>query len=251
MNRILKGLALGITAYLVALALTVPAQLVTAYLPEQVQLAAPRGTVWSGRAAWVQLGGFELDGVRWRIQPWRLLLGGLGLHVSVDQAGLSGEGELVMRTHSASIQDTRLQGDIRVLGPYLDPYGVEALGDLELEIESLSGTREGLNAAQGTLSWRNARLERPSSVQLGEVLIALSQDRDTSVATLSNRGGELKLDGRLIVKPGWQYSSQIRIESDPDTPKAIREALKYLGRVDAKGAVTLAQAGSLVDLLRP
>jgi general secretion pathway protein N len=251
MSRIVQGLALGIAAYLVALALTAPARLVTAHLPEQVRLTAPQGTLWSGRAARVQLGGFELDGVRWRIQPWRLLLGGLGLHLSVAQAGLSGEGELILGLSNIRVQDTRLQGDIRVLGPYLDPYGVEAQGDVELEIASLSGTREGLDGAQGTLSWRNARLERPASVQLGEVSIALSQDRDTALATLSNRGGELKLDGKLIVKPGWQYSGSIRIEPTPNTPKDIREGLKYLGRVDTKGAVTLAQAGNLVDLIGP
>ncbi len=249
MSRILKGLALGIAAYVVTLALTAPARLVTERLPAQIQLTAPQGTVWSGRVARVRLGDFELDGVRWRLQPWRVLLGDLGLRLSVDQAGLSGEGALILGLSRMRIRDTRLQGDARVLGPYLEPYGVEAQGGLTLEIASLSGTREGPDAAQGKLSWRDARLTRPASVRLGEVSVTLSQERDTALATLSNRGGELRLDGTLTIKPGWQYSGQIRIEPTPATPKDVREGLRYLGRVDAKGAVTLAQAGNLADLV--
>lgn len=250
MSRVLKGLALGIAAYAVALALTAPARLVTDHLPQQIRLSAPQGTVWSGRVARVQLGGFELEGVRWRLQPWRVLLGGLGLHLDLDQAGLSGAGALVLGLSGVAIQDTRLQGDVRVLGPYLEPYGVEAQGGLELDIASLSGTAEGPDAAQGKLSWRDASLTRPSPVQLGEVSVTLSQEGDTALANLSNRGGQLRLDGKLVVKPGWQYSGRIRIEPTPDTPKDIRDGLRYLGRVDAKGAVTLAQGGNLADLVR-
>ena len=249
MKSLIKGIALGVVAFLVSLVYTAPAHLSTRYLPPSVSFSNLGGTLVNGHAEDVRVNNFDLGQVSWTLKPLSLLLGKLTAQISLDRDTLSGNGAVFLTFSRVGVEDAKFSGDAELLSSYLGTYGVRLNGQFDLELESFTATPEGPGDAQGLLLWRDARLTQPSPLNLGDVQVDLSQQEDTAVGILKNNGNTLILDGQVEIRPGWQYLARIKIEPTRTTPKDLRQTLRLIGRADSKGAVTLTQNGTLVTLL--
>src|SRR5437899_517332 len=77
-----RWIALGVLGYALFLIATIPAaKLVTRLQTYNVQTAGVSGSIWNGRAAAVQVRGFNLGATEWRLSFFRLLLGKLSLNL--------------------------------------------------------------------------------------------------------------------------------------------------------------------------
>ena len=249
MNNVIKGVALGVVAYMVSLVYTAPAHLTMRYLPPFVAVSNLGGTLIKGSAEDLRINGFNLGQVDWTLKPMFLLVGQLRAQISVDREALNGNGAVYMKFGQAGLEEAKFSGSADLLSGYLGTYGVRLNGQFDLDLESLTATPEGPNDARGLLVWRDARLTQPSPLKLGNVRLDLSQQEDAAVGILKNNGNTLLLDGKVEVKAGWEYLARIKIEPTRATPKDLRQTLKLLGRADSKGAVTLTQNGNLAALL--
>lgn len=243
-----KLLALGIVAFVVSLIVSAPAHLAARFLPPGISATYLQGTLLSGQARRFQVQGFNLGAVTWDLQPLLLLLGRIQSDVSVNQPNLRGRGNVAVGFNRVQIGDARLAGDTRLLAPYLANYGVAVSGRYNADIEALKLNDEGPQAADGNIVWRDARLESPALLSLGDVNVTLKQDDDTMVAVLKNTGEQLRVTGGAQVRPGWKYAAQMKIEPTAATPQSVRDTLPLLGQPDSRGAITLNQQGTLTTV---
>jgi general secretion pathway protein N len=241
----LKLLALGIAAFIISLVITVPARVLSGYLPPDIRASGLQGTLWQGQTDRLRFRGFDLGQVSWNVQPLALLVGRLQSDVTIDQADLQGQGTVTIGFNSIRLTDTHLEGNTQLLAAYLSNYGVHIDGHLQADIPALQFNDRGPQVADAVVVWRNARVMSPAELGLGDVNVMLEQDGGTAIANLGNTGDELHLNGGARLKPGWQYQATVRIEPTPSTPEEVRNALPYLGSPDARGTVTLSQQGTL------
>lgn len=240
-----KLLALGVVAFIASLIGTAPAHLAANFLPSGVQAVGLQGTLLRGEARRLRVRGFNLGAVTWDLQPLYLLLGRVQSGVILEHPNLRGQGQVAVGLGGIRLIDTQLTSNTRLLAPYLSAYGVAVDGRFEADIESLRLSDAGPQAADGIIIWREARLESPAQLSLGDVNVTLSQDGDTAIADVKNTGNELRVMGEARLQQEWQYDARVKLEPTPDTPESVRDTLPLLGKPDARGAVTLAQQGTL------
>jgi general secretion pathway protein N len=248
MKSLIKGVTLGIAAFLISLVYTAPAHLAMRFLPTSVTVSELRGTLLNGHAEEVKVENFDLGKVNWTLKPLSLFLGKLKAHFMLDRDDLNGNGDVFVTFGRAGVEDAKFSGTADLLTHYVSTYGVKLNGQFDLELQSFVATPEGPGDAEGLLIWRDARLTQPSQLKLGDVRIDLSQQEDAAIGKLKNTGNALTLDGQLELKTGWEYLARIKIEPTRSTPKDVRQTLKLFGRTDSKGAVTLTQNGNLAAL---
>lgn len=241
----LKLLALGVVAFIVSLMVTAPAHLAADFLPAGVEAAGLQGTLLHGEARRLRVRGFDLGAVTWDLQPLYLLLGRVQSGVTLAHPDLRGQGTAAVGLGGIQLIDTQLTSNTRLLAPYLSNYGVTADGRFEADIESLRLNDAGPQAANGIVVWREARLESPAQISLGDVNITLSQEDDVAIADIKNTGNELRAMGEAHVQPEWKYDARLKLEPTSDTPETVRDSLPLLGKPDARGAITLIQQGTL------
>ncbi len=242
---LLKWLAFFIVAFLFGLIYTIPAHLALPYLPPDVQAGGIEGTVWNGQAQKLKLDNFDFGEVQWRIQPLHLLLGRLQAYVTFKQSNLRGQGDVTVKRGELDLEAFRVTGNTEFLSPYIAAYGASVNGPFELDIDSLQATAIGPQEAQGHLIWQNALLKTPAELALGDIEVELKQQGDIAIATLKGNGNALNLNGQADLKPGWQYTTNLKFEPTSDTPEQVRQTLALFGRPDARGAVVFSHNGAL------
>lgn len=241
----IKLVVLGVVAFVISLLIMAPAQLVSEYLPPDVQATGLQGTLWQGQASEVQIQGFNLGEVSWDMQPLSLFAGRLQSDVRIDREGMQGQGVIGVGFNSVRVADARLDGSSELLAPYLTGYGVNINGRFEADIRALQFNESGPQALDGDIVWRDARLVNPTELQLGDVNVTLSQQGGAAIADLKNNGGELRVTGGGRLEQGWEYNARLRAEPTQTTPKIVRDALPYIGQPDNRGGVTLSRQGTL------
>ena len=245
MKAALKGVLLGLVAYLVSLILIAPARLATDYLPTNIRVSGVSGTVLRGYARDVQINTFDLGSVAWKLKPISLLLGQVRANLILDHPDLQGRSDVVFQPGGGGIENATLSANAGVLGPYLSGYGVNVTGQLDLDAVSFVASKDGPEAVEGRLVWRNAELNGLARLSLGDVQLKLTQQGESAMGELSNDGQSISVNGNVELNPGWKYQARIRIEPTPTTPNEIQQALKLLGTPDSKGAVTINHNGDL------
>lgn len=247
-----RWLLAGVAAYLLFVLATIPAARVIPYLQRSgVSVAGASGTVWSGRAGFVQVRGFSLGPTQWELHPWRLVIGKLGATV-----------------HSKS-SDGYLDADVAV-----------SLGG-EIDIRNLRGTLPlstfarlplpggGVNGWSGTLRLDLAELtlakQWPTSIDgsvnitslvgpprqpspLGSYKIVFTRDDDISEvrgAVSSLEDAPLDVVGSIRISVDRTYSVDAQVGTRAGAPPSIVKAIEYLGIPDGEGRRPLSIAGSL------
>lgn len=251
MRRAWKLIVLGVLAYVAFLAASVPAGLALSPLQQQlpVEFAGIDGTFWNGRARSVAWDGQALGGLEWRLHPAGLITGSLPADVRLSGPLVNGEGRVAAGLGgSLEARETRLRVS-PALVQQLGALPVEIGGDFFLRLETLHLAEGVLPTVTGEVIWREARLTAPFAATLGDYRLALETRENGIHGTITDQGGPFRTSGNLLVRPDGQYQLTLRLVPDANTPADLRDGLKFLGRPDARGAVTLRQQGRLSGLL--
>ena len=245
MNKTFKWILFGVGAFVVALLYTLPAHIATPHFPDTILATGITGTVWKGHAARMEIEDFNLGEVTWHIKPVHLLIGRLKTEIEFKRSDLQGKGDVVVKMSSLGIENAYLSGDSKFLEAYISPYGTSVSGEFDLTIDSFFASSQGPESAQGQLLWREARFNSPANLALGDVRLDLDHQGTAAIATITNTGNALSVDGKADLKQNWEYGARIRLSPTPSTPQDIRQTLRLFGRPDSQGGVTLSRSGQL------
>jgi len=156
MGRTLVVILLLVVAFAVAFA---PAAILRHALPGAagIELAAPAGTLWNGRAT-ALIDGRSAGNIRWRLVPVTFLQGALGYHIDLDGPGHAIEAMLRLRPGTVRIA---LQGsaDADAFNDWLDVYDIALSGRFSFDNVAISAPYrleqgQGLaGTASGALTW--------------------------------------------------------------------------------------------------
>lgn len=245
-------LGAGLVAYLLALLLTVPAELLRgplqAWLPE-VHLGALSGHAHAGRVEPLSVAGVALDRATWRWRPAALLSGRLGFGISVD----SGADRVALRAARAPGSDllelatVRGSLDLDWIGRALPQLPLRARGrllldDLAVDLDPTGWPRR----AGGRFRLQRAVLSAPVALNLADVTGALGMDGGRLVVDFTLApAAALTGSGRLQLAADGGYRLEARLApgaaADPDVTGWLRQA----GRPAADGSVQVDLAGRL------
>lgn len=234
--------------------LTLIANIPTALLYAALKPKASPVQVYGLQGPWAagQLSGITVNNrlvaqdLRWRFQPWWLLLGRASLW-------LEGGGELATLQGRASasplalrLSDFRIAGEVKRLAALANFSYLPVSGQAGAQIESLILKKGRIDTLTGRidlrgLAWTLAR----EPLALGDFQIELLTTPEALIAKVSSPSGPLEADGEARLFPDQRYESDIRLRPKPGASETLKNYLRSLGPADSEGYQHLRQKGQL------
>jgi general secretion pathway protein N len=241
-----RYLAVGVAAYVLVLVTGFPATYVRGTLQEALpglQLGGVSGTVFSGHSSRAIYQGIDLGEVDWHFRPLALLLLRLEYHLEFSHPDNSGQVNIGIRpggdVHGHALE-VQLVPDGLV--NRFSPVTIQSSGSLNLVLDSFEVVGEQLRAVNGTAAWKDAAIESPVVLPLGEIGLSLESRADTLVAAVT-RGGELGVSGEILLQPGNRYSVDLVLRPGAGVSSDTRELLAVSMRPDSSGGYRLKTNG--------
>lgn len=158
----------GMVVYLMALAWLAPASLqawlTTTLSHGRVLLGEPTGSFWSGRASTLDIvipgsAPVRLQDVKWRISPFRLLLGEPPVQVENKSGMVVLSGKVRSVDGGFGLSDFKASGRLETLAPYLKGGLTQGLaGDANLRADDVSLGKEKLGKLDVEMRVSSGRL---------------------------------------------------------------------------------------------
>ena len=225
--RILRFAVLGVLAYLVFLAATVPAAFVAAQVERETRGALhfeeARGTLWSGQA---RASGLP---IQWRLRPASLAAGRVGFDIHVNEAGLKAAGEVGRSLRAWHVQGLKAEGSAAAaaaLLPVLAPWRPE--GSVVLDAPSLAWTDSAIEGA-ASLEWRAAAIGISDVRPLGTYRAQLRGEGGEARIALATLDGALRLAGRGTLTPRGQLAFRGEARAEGPQAGALQPLLDLIG----------------------
>ena len=246
---------IAVLSYLFFTLGNVPAAKVVALIDKNtnvpVKLYGVHGSLWNGGADKVLTQGQPaIDNLKWSIKPAMLLLAQLNGEVngSIKNQNIIGKFNIsALGTISAS--DIRA----RISAPVMQELIQMPLGELDgifnINIEYLELKQQGMPMIKADLQWQNAKLTMLESVYLGFVDLSItSNDNDQLSATISNKKGQVLIDGNAGLDNKKAYNLNLRITPDETASDNIRQSIAMFARRQTDGSYLVKRKGNLRDL---
>ena len=228
-------IAIGFSAYVVALIVTAPATLVDAAMQDATQgrlrLVEAAGTLWSGSG---QIEIRDSTGragiarhITWRILPESLLRGRLVCEVELGQTGQRFSVTASPSRIELANVDISLPAAMLGMGmPKLAPLGLT--GEILVHVAALSIARDAMQG-NATLQWHGAGSTLTPVAPLGDYEVRLDGEGKTVHAYLRTIEGPLQLDG----KGSWTRGDNPAFQAMASVPPQHRQQLAPLLRLIA------------------
>lgn len=246
----LRGLvALGVGAFIVLLAVTFPAQIVTGQLARAgVVLGGVSGSLWQGRAASLQAGGIRLGELTWDLHVLKLLTARAAANISLRQNDAFATGEVVaLPTGRVELTDFSASWPLAQLSGGGIPSGWT--GMLTLRLDELALDNGVPAAITGTIDILQlvGPANRPAALGSYRVIFPapeVSPGEGQVVGTLQDSEGPIAVNGTVRLGPGRSYELGGLIATRPGAPADVVNALQYLGEPDGEGRRPFSIAGT-------
>ncbi len=245
----MKYIALGVLAYGAFLVATFPAEQALNLMRDQlkgVYLQNVSGTVWRGRVARLQIGDQAFEHVSWSVSPLSLVSGVLGLDVTFDGAGRSGEGEVRLGADgSIGLRDFHGNVAMMDIDQLLGIAPVKLGGLLQLELENLDVLGKSLKAADGVVRWQEAEVKAPMAMELGNFVVTLKSTDAGVEGVVKDEGGPLQVDGvvKLSQEGHYRFTGHIAVRDKQN--RMLLQGVRALGTMGADGRVAVEFEGQL------
>lgn len=264
-RRPLALAAAAVAAFLIGLAVWLPAALALRALPAPYACADIGGTLWRGRCADLRYGDARLGSAVWTLRPLPLLTGRIDADLAWSAVDSRVSARIDARIGSAiapgfaagsgalALRDVRGSVDVATLRalPLWPPSIVTAWppgeGRLRLDLETIEFDRRGLSRILGTVDADGLVSVGRERWVLGDYRLAwrdgTSGERSRPVGELTDRGGPLEL--RATIRPvgtspdgppggAWGLTGSVRARDASWRPR-----LMAFGPADAEGRHTL------------
>jgi len=231
--------ALGIAAYLLFLAVLLPASFVASRLaPPQAELRDVQGTAWDGSARATlrtPQGPVELERLTWSLRPARLLTGRIAYDVTAAAKGLEARARVERGFTACELRDLEARADAAALA-LLAPLAAawQPQGEITMTSPLLSWDGTELRG-EGRAEWRGAAVALSQVRPLGSYRGELKGAGGPARVTLSTLEGPLRLtgDGTLTSQGRLAFSGEARGEGTAAT--ALDPLLDLMGPRRADG----------------
>lgn len=249
--KIRSMILLAVMAYLLTLLIRFPVELVFANISTApLVVDSPVGTLWSGEAQSVSLGSNRLEDVEWTVDLALLLKGRVGAEIEFKALGGKGQASVARAFNGdVFITDGQFLIASQALESLLPVSLVQIEGQMQVIVEEAHFTPQQFQSVRGNLTWRKALLKSPVQADLGIVTVTVSPGPDGHTAKLENKGGVLRISGKLDVDKFGSYRADIRVKPQANASDDLKSILSLLGRKSGEGNYRFRQSGKLQDFL--
>ena len=247
MSRYRILLAAGIAAFLVFLAIRMPASLLLRWLPASVATDGLQGTIWSGQARSVRVQGRSVGAASWSCRPWRIVL--LEWSCRVWLRPPDGELSVALSGGFAGVlQGQDLAGSLPI--SLFEGMGVPTgwTGVLELDIGRLRFGTDSRLDAEGRLFLRDLKAPGPGGARLGDFELVIGEGAvgaGSLTGRLRDLGGPLRVRGTIVLQDDNSYLMSGEVAPGPGAGDEIFNTLAFLGAPDATGRRPFTIEGTL------
>lgn len=248
-RRIALFCGVGLFAYVVFLALTLPASLLFGYLlpaRSPIDIIATQGTPWHGEAEQLVVDGSALGRLSWSVHPWALFTGRLDydLHLHGAMTDLTGEAVLAP---GGDIVVTSLNGpfDLGTALKWLQLPPGSASGRLRLQLDRFVFDGRRPTALEGRVTLDHLSALWPKPMPLGGYLATFTTDENGIHGRGRDTGGPIDLDATIDIQPDGRYRAQGTLTPRGNADPALEQALQFLGRTDKSGTTHFSFSGSV------
>ena len=237
---------IGLTAVLVVVIATVPASVVTRFLPPAVQATDFSGSIWHGSAGKISLNGHDAGALEWHLQPAALLGMNVAAEIHWVKVGFVADAVVQINRQGFTAHDMKAAGPIGDL----HDLGVAAgwRGTAEANFKELKGDFVKLQAAVGDIQVSNvASAQIASGADLGSYNLHLG---DNGVDAEGNVNAQLAdTEGPLEVQTLIHYSTKNHtgmltgtVKERPNASPALLNQLQNISQLrarDAQGRISI------------
>ncbi len=247
---------IAVISYLFFTLTNVPAAKVLTLLKSYVELPAQingiEGSLWNGSAQAVVIKNQPtLKNISWSINPVSLLLAQVSANVQahVEGQAVNGHVNASLLSGSVDISDLRAELTAKELQQLMNlPFG-ELQGKISLEIQQLSIEGQNIARINGVARWNKAKFTLAETVSLGNIQIKLDSDEDKNIlAEISNKGGQIKLQGEARLQPNKNYQLDMKFIPSKNSTPNIKQSLAMFAKRQTNGSYRLKQNGNLRQL---
>ena len=244
--------AIGLTSFLIVLAVSAPVTLLTGRLPADVSLQGAHGSLIAGGADDLVVRGNALGPVEWHWRPLALLGLRLGYHVRVAGTQFTAEGDVGAGPGGRlDLDRMTVTAPLAVLAAASGSTSLPAArGRLAARLGSMRLVHGWPVALSGTVAVDDLLLAA-SPQPLGSYLLtfpatgAAPTPAGGIAATLHDVKAPLTVEARLTLAPDRTYRFDGTLGRKSDTPADLGPVLDMLGPADGSGRRPFSVGGAL------
>ena len=248
MKKIWPLLVLGIVCYLVFAIWTLPASMLTRFLPPTVNLDGVHGTAWRGTASVVQVDSAMLGEARWKLHPFALFLAEIKADINLKRTDGFAQGLVTASTKQITLKNLTGSIPLSALPPQVVPGGWSGTVNLRLRDAQI---KDGWpTSLEGTVEVLQLTGPARSPTNIGSYKVTFPAPNAPAnpsalVGAIADAGGPMQIAGTLQLKSDRSYVIDGMIAPRPDAPRDVQNALQFLGAPDAQGRRPFSLSGTL------
>ena len=242
--------ALGLSAFLLLLLVTFPAQLVFGQLERLgLQATGVSGSVWKGQAGMLTVGSTPLGQLTWDLDALKVLTGQASALVTLRQNNAFATGHVAAGlTGKVTVNEFNASWPLAQLAGAGLPNGWTGMANVQLSEVVIEG---GLpTALTGTVDLVNLVGPANRPANLGSYratfpAIAASATAGEGIAAdLKDLEGPIEMVATLRIERDRSFLIDGQIATRPNAPAQVISALQYLGEPDAAGRRPFSMSGT-------
>lgn len=240
-----RMIMLALASFVALLVANAPARLVGAFLPPAIGLEGLQGTVWSGSARQLVVHQRAAGELAWRVRPFRLLTGRLGIDIDSRLPDGSVSGRLALGV-GGSLQVNDLRGSLPLgyVATDFPPGMIDGRVSLLIEdAELVDGWPVKVN---GVVALGNLVQNVPKPTPLGtfESRFEAQPEGEPVVGQVASRSGPLNVSGTISLSADRKYRLETSVRATSETPDDLKQMLPLIGEQQPDGGYRLSYSGS-------
>ncbi|MFK7815233.1 MAG: type II secretion system protein N [Gammaproteobacteria bacterium] len=243
--KILLKLFLALVIFTGAIGYFAPASIVEKYLPSNISTNGLNGTLLNGNAQTIIIDKIGLQNTKWSAKPLSLLTGKVQADISFDSNNLAGELETTYSGSDVHNKDIDLKGDLSLLAPYFERYGLIINGNFDAKFKNLDITNGIPSKVDGILKTTNTSILGFVALNLGDVSSEFTPIDDGFQIYLNNQNGELDINGVVKMTTNGIYNADLTLSRNARTPDNVLQTVQLIGEKIDEDRVKLVHKGQL------
>ncbi|MCK5336660.1 MAG: type II secretion system protein N [Gammaproteobacteria bacterium] len=243
----------AISYFLFLLILTPAANIIPLLTPSsnKISLHGISGSLWSGEIDQVIFNKQKLQSLRWSLNPLSIFAASISTDLQTEYKGQSISSQLEYSLISKIITLNDLQSSIKAteLQKILNlPFG-QLDGEINIDLHTVDLVAGKLPLINGKISWNNAKLSLSNTISFGQLqLILHSNDTGDLFGELSNKQGELSIQGDIKILANQRYTLDIKLKPRANASTELKNILTLVAPRKVKSEHIIHRAGHLRDL---
>ena len=208
-----------------------------------VLTSSPEGSWNSGRSTGINVAGFKISELNWKLRPAALLLGRLQFDMDCNMPGGKSSWTLQLSRSTLAIKRLRVELSAAILGQTMP--GFELSGSLRSEDVSFKLQNGLIASAAGRASWNEAGINSPYNMAIGGLVLELTTGETGINLKINDAGGPLQASIIGLLGPNGEYSFDGTISARQGSPPDLATFLQLFGRPGSDGMILIALKGRL------